>query len=73
MPGPNNYIEPAEFANLLWQAMRSDANPSQRDEAALAVANYMGDVLKRLDDLEEQFSNAPAPFDIRNLRIGYEP
>ncbi len=53
------------FAELLFQAMRSDANPDQRDAAVREVCVYMADVLKRLDELEEEVSAAPTIDDIK--------
>ena len=64
------YRKPADFADLLWEALRSDANPDQRDEAARKVCNYVADVLNRLDELEEQVSNLPSEHEVRDWISG---
>jgi hypothetical protein len=70
MPRQTDYIEPADVADLLWQAMRSNANPDQRDEAALKVSNYMARVLDRLDHLEELVSDLPSEHEVRDWIAG---
>lgn len=62
------YKEPQEFAQLLFECLRSDANPDQRDEAAREVCRYMADVLKRLDELEADVSDAET-FDPMRLSV----
>lgn len=64
------YLKPEVFADLLWDALRSDANPEQRDAAARKVCGYVVDLLQRIDTLEEDLSNLPEPIDPRNLVIG---
>jgi hypothetical protein len=63
------YIEPQDFAGLLYAALRSDANPEQRDEAARKACFYVADLLRRVDELEEAVSNLPEPLDPEDFVI----